>query len=87
MSARTAVILGGVLLGLGLLLAFGSFYYNARVMGKAALGVGVYAPEPGSPEWRQKELQRRISDGLFVLGVLLSLAGVILQTYGSAASV
>ncbi len=85
MSARSAIIAGGILLGLGLLMALVSVQHNSKVMGKAALGVAVYAPEEGSPEWRQKERLRKLSDWAFYLGVLFSLIGVGLQTYGAVA--
>jgi hypothetical protein len=85
MTAALAIIGGGIFLLLGLLLAFGAMFYNAKVMGEAALGVGVYAPSKDSPEWRQKVRLRKISDWMFYLGVFFSLLGVCLQTYGSVA--
>ena len=49
---------------------------NARLMGQAAMGVGVWAPEKDSPEWKQKERLKTQADWYFYGGVIFALLGL-----------
>ena len=80
---RWLVLIGGVVLLVGLLMALISAHFGDRVMGQAGLGVAVWAPEKGSAEWLAKERQRMIADGAFYIGLALTAFGVALQTVGS----
>ena len=77
---RCLVLAGGIFLLVGLLIALISNHYNAKVMGKAGLGVAILAPDPGSPEMRRKERLRVWADCSFWIGVALTAVGVALQT-------
>ena len=77
------IIFGAVFLLAGLVTALVSTHYEGRVMGKAALGVAILAPDEGSPEWKEKEALRVKSDRWFWLGIGLTALGVIVQTIGS----
>src|SRR5207245_9045267 len=81
--AKWLVLAGGVLLLAGILTAFLSDRYQSRVMGKATLGVGVWAPDEGSHEWREKERLRRRAELWFYAGLATTGVGVILQTIGA----
>lgn len=52
---------------------------NASLMGKAALGVAVWAPTTDSPEWKQKEKLKTQVDRYFYGGVLFALLGLSLE--------
>jgi len=52
-------------------------------MGKAALGVAMWAPDEGSPEWNRKVKLRKISNGCFCVGIFLTSLGIVLNTWGS----
>jgi hypothetical protein len=80
--AKCLIVSGGAALLVGLMMAFIAAQFANRVMGKAGLGVAVYAPAENSPEWRAKKRQRRIADGFFYAGLVLTAIGVILQTIG-----
>ena len=67
---------------LGLLTAFVSNHYANRVMGDANLGVGIFAPAPESPEWRQKLELRTRADRFFYVGLALTAPGALRSTRG-----
>lgn len=71
--------IGGLLIFLSIVAALVSNYLNAKVMGEAALGVAVFAPERGSPEWNRKVRLRRWADFLFYAGLAFATAGVLIQ--------
>jgi hypothetical protein len=77
------VVSGGLLLLAGLLTALISNHLQARVMGQANLGVGVWAPEEGGEAWKQKVRLRARADGWFWIGIALTACGVVLQTLGA----
>lgn len=76
-------VIGGVLLLFGLLTALISNHYSSRVMGPAALGVAVLAPERDSPEWQKKERLRARADCWFWVGIAATSVGVVLQTWAA----
>lgn len=80
---KKLILLGNILLALGLLLSLFSNYYNSKVMDVANLGVGVWAPDKNSPEWKRKEKLRETSDCCFYSGIILTLAGITIGTIGS----
>lgn len=71
---------GALLLLVGLVTALVSNHRAATVMGKAQLGVAVLAPEEGSPEWKEKERLRASADRWFWTGLVLTAAGILLET-------
>lgn len=71
---------GALLLLVGLVTALVSNHRAATVMGKAQLGVAVLAPQEGSPEWKEKERLRASADRWFWTGLVLTAAGILLQT-------
>jgi hypothetical protein len=81
--AKCLIVSGGGALLIGLMMAFIAARVGNRVMGRAGLGVAVFAPEEDSAEWLAKVRQRRIADGCFYAGLVLTAVGVILQTIGS----
>ncbi len=81
--SRWLTIIGGALLLIGVLTALISNHYATRVMGKAALGVAVLAPDPESLEWKNKERLRARADCWFWIGVIVTAAGIVLQTVGA----
>jgi hypothetical protein len=84
-SIRLQFILSGLLWFLSVVFLLISAYLNTRVMGNAALGVGVFAPPIGSPAWNAKVRLRRWADGLTYAAGFLAAAGVILQTKAALA--
>ncbi len=76
------VLAGGFFLLVGLTTALLSGRYASRVMGRAGLGVAIFAPAEGSAEWHEKERLRRRADCLFYVGLVLTAIGVVLQTLG-----
>jgi hypothetical protein len=80
--AKCLIMSGGVALLGGLMMAFVSAQVGNRVMGDAALGVGVFAPDERSTEWRAKKRKRQIADRCFYVGLVLTALGVVLQTIG-----
>ena len=52
---------------------------NASLMGKAALGVAVWAPTTDSPKWKQKEKLKTQVDRYFCGGVIFALLGLSLE--------
>ncbi len=81
--ARWLTLIGGVLLLAGLGCSLGSTFYQVKVMGEARMGVGVWAPEKGSPAWQERERHVARSDWFFYIGLLLSAAGIALQVWGA----
>lgn len=67
----------------GLLIAFLSAHYEAKVMGGLKPGDIVLGPEPGSPAAREKQRQRTTADCVFYIGLVITALGVILQTIGA----
>ena len=72
-------LVGGVLLIVGLAVALITNHYEARM----DLGVATPAPQAGSREWEAKERRRREADWLFSVGLALTAAGVVLQTWAA----
>ena len=80
------VLIGGVLLMIGILMAFLSSNYNSELMGEAQKGFAVFAPEPSSAEWQEKERLLWWVNFWFYFGLVLTAIGVALQTVGSILS-
>jgi hypothetical protein len=76
-------VVGGLLLLIGLITALASERYQNRVMGDAALGVGVWSPEKSSPEYREKARLRACADYFFWIGLAATGCGIALQTIGA----
>ena len=74
---------GGVLLGVGLGLAFLSSHLAGLVMGYANLGFAVFAPDPGSADWQHAVRLRFWSDVLLYGGLIVTAVGVFMQTRGA----
>ena len=72
-------LVGGVLLIVGLAVALITNHYEARV----DLGVAAPGSQEGSREWEAKERLRREADWLFSVGLALTAAGVVLQTWAA----
>ncbi len=49
-ASKLLTLFGNLLLSFGLLLSIYSYRYNSKVIGKAALGVAIVAPDEGSYE-------------------------------------
>ncbi len=64
---------------LSLICALLSNHYNGKVMGEASLGVGVWAPTPGSNEWLQKTRLRNTADLFFFLGIGFAVLSLIIE--------
>ena len=82
-SARRLTLWGGVLLGVGLVLAFLSSHLADLVMGYANLGFAVFAPDPGSADWQHAVRLRFWSDVLLYGGLIVTAVGVFMQTRGA----
>ena len=54
---------------------------NSKLMGQAAMGVGVWAPTKDSPEWKQKEKLKTQVDWYFYGGVIFALLGLGLEIF------
>lgn len=76
-------LIGGLLLVAGLCVALLSFRYDRKVMGDAALGYGIIAPNEGTAEDREQRRLRALADRWFWVGLGLTAVGVILQTLGA----
>ena len=76
------LIIGNIVVVLGLICALVSAHYNSKVMGKAALGVAILAPQEGSSEWKKKERLRKIADALYYFGLAFALTGATISTVG-----
>jgi drug/metabolite transporter (DMT)-like permease len=85
-NMKWLIVLGIVLTVGGVLLALFSFKDNAKVMGDAALGVAVFAPEKGSGADLEKRRLRKRSDRLFYWGIGFAIAGGLMQAVGTAFS-
>ena len=81
--AHGLTLWGGILLLVGLLMALIANWVQAKVMGDAGLGVGMWAPDKDSPEWRRKERLRTVADWWFWIGAALTAIGIALQTWGA----
>jgi hypothetical protein len=72
-------LVGGVLLIVGLAVALITNHYEARVDPHvAALG-----SQEGSRAWETQERLRREADWLFSVGLAMTAAGVVLQTWAA----
>jgi hypothetical protein len=65
------------------LTAFISSKYTESLMGEARKGVAVWAPDPNSPEWKEKERLLWWADFWFYTGLGFTIIGVTLQTLGA----
>lgn len=81
--ARWLALIGGILLLVGLMCSLGSAYYQVRAMGDARMGWAVLGSEKGSPAWQEKAHHVTRSDWFFGAGLVLTAAGVILQTWSA----
>lgn len=81
-ASKLCTVIGNSLYAVGVLLMVYSYRVNTKVMGQAALGIAIMAPEERSVEWKEKDRLRKISDWLFYGGMVLTLAGIIAQTIG-----
>jgi hypothetical protein len=81
--ARRLTLWGGVLLGVGLVLAFLSSHLAGLVMGYANLGFAVFAPEPGAADWEHAVRLRHWSDAFLYGGLIVTAVGVFMQTRGA----
>jgi hypothetical protein len=68
-----------VLLIVGLAVALITNHYEARM----DLGVAAPAPQGGNRAWEAQERLRREADWLFSVGLALTAAGVVLQTWAA----
>lgn len=75
-SDISLILLGSILMFLSIMFSFASKHYEAKVMGNAAYGVGVYAPEKDSPEWKGKASLRSKADGVFYLSILFGICAI-----------
>jgi hypothetical protein len=82
-TPKWLIVIGGVLLLVGISMAFLSSKYNANLLGAAQKGFGLLAPEPDSPEWQEKERLLWWVNFLFYSGLVITFCGVVLQTVGS----
>jgi len=80
---KWAILLGGISLLLGLVMALWSAQKNARVLGKLRAGQIMLSDEDDSPEQHAKNAALATADRLFWLGLVLTGLGVVLQTVGS----
>jgi hypothetical protein len=82
-TPKWLIIIGAVLLLVGISMAFLSSKYNANLLGALQKGFGLLAPEPGSPEWQEKERLLWWVNFLFYSGLVITFCGVVLQTVGT----
>ncbi|MFA5847046.1 MAG: hypothetical protein WC855_09110 [Thermodesulfovibrionales bacterium] len=75
-SDRSLLLLSAILVFLSVMFSFVSNHYESRVMGDAALGIAVLAPDRNSPEWSQKMSLRSKADCFFNLSILSGLLAV-----------
>ena len=81
--AKVLTIVGGSLLLIGLLGTFLSEPYTAQIQGRRRIGVIVFGPTEGSPEWKRTEALLAWADRSFYAGLALTALGIILQTWAS----
>lgn len=74
-------MLTALLFGASVLCTLWSFRLDTLVMGDAALGVGLYAPDEGSPEMLGKLRLRWWSDALFYCAQLCALSAIVAQCW------
>ncbi len=72
-------LLNAAFIFMGILSALLSNHYSSIVMGDAALGVAVLAPEEGSKEMNTKRHQLQLGNRWFQLGLLFSILALICQ--------
>ena len=80
---KWVIAIGIIITIAGVVLSLFSFRGNAKIMGLAALGIGVIGSEEGSPERLEKERLRSLSDKLFYWGIALTIGGGVLQGIGT----
>jgi hypothetical protein len=56
---------------------------NPKLMGPAQLGMAVFGPKPGTDARKEKERLLWWVNFWFYLGLVLTTAGIVLQTIGS----
>jgi len=76
-------LLAAAFIFLSIICALLADHFNAKVMGEASLGVGVWAPSKESAQWIQKVELRRIADNLFHLGILFAIFGLVTEALGT----
>lgn len=80
-SDQTLILISAVLICLSIIFSFVSNHYESRVMGDAALGVAIIAPEPNSPQWAEKRLLSSKADFFFNVGVVCGFLAVFVDLY------
>ena len=80
-SDKSLILISAILILLSVMLSFVSNHYESRVMGDAALGVAVLAPDLNSPEWAEKNALRSKADLSFNLSIICGVLAVFLQLY------
>jgi hypothetical protein len=78
---KPLILIVAAVMFLSVLSSLVSNFYDSRVMGSAALGVAVLAPDPGSPEWLIKVSLRFKADLFFYISIFLGFVGVLLDLY------
>jgi hypothetical protein len=78
-SDKVLISLSAIFVFLSITFSFVSKHYESRVMGYAALGVAVLAPEKNSLEWTEKKLLRSRADNFFISSILFASLSVILN--------
>jgi len=76
---KILTVAGIAIITFGVVLGFLSYRVNSQVMGQAGLGIAIISPEKDSPEWREKERRRVLSDRLFYWSIGLTITGGVLQ--------
>jgi hypothetical protein len=80
-SDKTMILIAAAFVMLTIVFSFISNRYESRVMGDAALGVAVFAPERGSPEWEKKQFLRSTADCYFNLSIFCGAVAVLLDLF------
>ncbi len=80
-SDKFLILVIAFLILISVTLSFVSKHYESRVMGNAALGVAVLAPDPCSQEMAEKISLRVIADWCFNFSIIFSCTAAFLNLY------